>query len=140
MRFQASILLAGRIATGIQVPAELVEALCKGRQPPVRATVNGYTHRSTVAPMGEAFMLWVSAEVREVAVPPDLADALDRDPDARAPSTSSPTAASSGWCCRSSRPRPPRPGGSASPGRSRSCGRAATDRGERALPSPSRGS
>jgi hypothetical protein len=109
-RFQASILLAGRTAIGIQVPAELVEALGKGRRPPVHATVNGYTYRNTVpsmrgafllpvsaevreragvatvgalAPMGEAFMLWFSAEVREVAVPPDLADALDRDLDAR---------------------------------------------------------
>lgn len=104
-RFQAGILLAGRTAIGIQVPAELVEALGKGRRPPVRATVNGCSYRGTVAPMGGAFMLPVSAEVRErtgvaagdqvdadleldtepreVAVPPDLADALDRDLDAR---------------------------------------------------------
>jgi uncharacterized protein YdeI (YjbR/CyaY-like superfamily) len=67
-------------------------------------TINGYTYRSTVAVLGGRFMVPVSNEVRsnagvaagdeveveikldteprEVTVPPDLADALSRDPDA----------------------------------------------------------
>jgi len=33
----------------------------------VRATINGYTYRSSVAPMSGAFMLGISSEVREQA-------------------------------------------------------------------------
>lgn len=105
MRFRGIIQLSGKTATGIQVPAEVVEKLGSGKRPPVRVTINGYTYRSTVAPMGGEFMLPVSAEVREsagvaagdevdvdieldterreVTVPPDFMEALDRDEDAK---------------------------------------------------------
>jgi len=105
MRFRAEILLAGRTATGIEVPADVVEALGAGKRPPVRVTINGFTYRSTVAVMGGMFMVGVNAEnraaagvaagdvvdvdleldteVREVIVPADFADALDRDGEAR---------------------------------------------------------
>ena len=105
MRFRAIIQLGGKTATGIEVPAEIVASLGASKRPAVRVTINGYTYRSTVAPLGGAFMLPVSAEVREhagvaagdeadveialdtepreVAVPPDFADALGRDADAR---------------------------------------------------------
>ncbi len=105
MRFQATVELGGKTATGIRVPAEVVSALGPGKRPAVRVTINGYTYRSTVASMGRAFMLPVSAEVRrragivagdqvdinialdieprEVAVPPDFAEVLDGDTDAR---------------------------------------------------------
>jgi hypothetical protein len=105
MRFRAVLQLAGKTATGFSVPAEVVAALGTGKRPAVRVTINGHTYRSTVAPMGGEFMLPVSAEVRasagvaagdevdvdieldtaprEVAVPPDFAEALDRDADAR---------------------------------------------------------
>lgn len=105
MRFRAVIQLNGKTATGIQVPPEVVANLGTGRRPSVRVTINGYTYPSTVATMGGAFMLPVSAEVRagagvaagdavdvdieldteprEVSVPPDLGDALDHDADAR---------------------------------------------------------
>jgi hypothetical protein len=88
------------------VPPEVVEALGSGKRPAVRVTLNGYTYRSTVAPMSGAFYLPVSAEVRAasgaaagdevevnveldteprtVEVPPDLAAALDATPSARA--------------------------------------------------------
>ena len=105
MKFRATILLGGKTATGIQVPAEVVEGLGRSKRPAVRVTINAYTYRSTVASMGGVFMLPVSAEVRErtgvvvgdevaveveldtetreVAVPPDFNDALNRDADAR---------------------------------------------------------
>ena len=105
MRFRATIRLGGKTATGIQVPAEIVESLGSSRRPPVRVTINGHTYRSTVAVMGGQFMLPVSAEQREnagvaagdevdvdieldtepreVTVPPDLAEALDGDADAK---------------------------------------------------------
>jgi len=105
MKFRAVIQLGGKTATGIEVPAEVVADLGPGKRPPVRVTIGGHTYRSTVAVMGGAFLLPVSAEVRksagiaagdevevdleldteprEVIVPPDFADALDQAPDAR---------------------------------------------------------
>jgi hypothetical protein len=105
MRFRATIQLGGKTATGIHVPDEVVASLGSGKRPPVRVTVNGHTYRSSVASVGGEFMLPVSAEVREragvaagdevdvdieldtgpreVTVPPDFTDALDRDADAR---------------------------------------------------------
>jgi hypothetical protein len=105
MQFRATLLLGGKTATGIQVPSEVVAGLGSSKRPAVRVTINGYTYRSTVAVMGGEFMLPVSAEVREnagiaagdevevaieleaepreVAVPADFTDALDRDADAR---------------------------------------------------------
>lgn len=105
MEFRATLELGGKTATGIRVPAEVVAALGPSKKPAVRVTINGYTYRSSVASMGGAFMLPVSAEVRqnacisageevaveieldteprEVHVPPDFAEALDRDDDAR---------------------------------------------------------
>src|SRR5690348_3791840 len=105
MKFRAVILLNGKTATGIRVPDEVVVGLGSGKRPAVRATINGYTYRSTVAPMGGEYMLPVSAEVREragvaagdevdvdveldgapreVSVPPDLAEALDGDVEAK---------------------------------------------------------
>jgi Domain of unknown function (DUF1905)/Bacteriocin-protection, YdeI or OmpD-Associated len=104
MRFRATILLNGRTATGIEVPEEVVTAL-GSRRPPVRATIGGYTYRSSVASMGGRYLLPISAEVRgragvaagdevdveleldteprEVAVPPDLAELLEREPGAK---------------------------------------------------------
>jgi hypothetical protein len=98
-------LLGGKTATGIRVPPEVVASLGSSKRPSVRATINGYTYRSTVAPLGGEFMLPVSAEVREsagvaagdevdidleldtepreVTVPPDFMDALDGDADAK---------------------------------------------------------
>jgi hypothetical protein len=67
MRFRASLELAGKTATGMHVPPEVVEALGAGKRPPVRATINGYTYRSTVAVYGGEFLLGVSDEVRKAA-------------------------------------------------------------------------
>jgi hypothetical protein len=105
MRFRATLQLGGKTATGIVVPPDVVDALGAGKRPPVRVTINGHTYRSTVASMGGQFMLGVSAEnresarvaagdeieveleldtePRELAIPPDLASALEREPDAK---------------------------------------------------------
>ena len=105
MRFQATIELGGKTATGIRVPAEVVSGLGKGKQPAVRVTFNGHTYRTTVAVRGGQFLIPVSAqqresagvaagdqvdvdieldtEPREVALPPDFADALAAEADAR---------------------------------------------------------
>ena len=55
--FRTVILRAGKTATGIEVPAELVAKLGASKRPPVRVTVNGHTYRSTVAVMGGKFMV-----------------------------------------------------------------------------------
>jgi Domain of unknown function (DUF1905)/Bacteriocin-protection, YdeI or OmpD-Associated len=105
MRFRGKILLGGKTATGIRVPDEVVASLGPSKRPAVRVTIGGYTYRSCVATMGGEFMLPVNAEVRanagvaagdevdvdleldteprEVSLPSDFADALDRDADAR---------------------------------------------------------
>jgi hypothetical protein len=67
MEFRATIVLGGRTATGIQVPDEVVEKLGSGKRPPVVVTVEGYTYRTTVAPMGGAYWIPLAAEHREAA-------------------------------------------------------------------------
>lgn len=104
VKFHTKILQAGKTATGIQIPDEVIEKLGAGKRPPVRVTINGQTYRSTVAVMGGKFMVGVSAEnraktgvaggdevdvgieldtqPREVTVPADLAQALKANPSA----------------------------------------------------------
>jgi hypothetical protein len=106
MRFRTTIELGGKTATGFQVPPEVVEGLGSGKRPAVTVRIGSYTYRSTVAPMGGAFYLPLSAEHREAAgvaagdqveveveldtaprtveLPPDFAAALDADPAVRA--------------------------------------------------------
>lgn len=106
MRFRTTLQQEGRTATGFQVPADVVAALGKGKRPPVRVTINGYTYRSTVAAYGDVSMLPLAAEhraaagvqagdaldvdleldeaPREVTVPEDLAAALAADATAQA--------------------------------------------------------
>lgn len=101
MHFRTTIELGGKTATGFEVPPEVVESLGSGKRPPVRVTIGDHTYRSTVAPYGGVFMLPLSAEnreaagvaagdeieveleldtePREVAVPPDFAEALAND-------------------------------------------------------------
>ncbi|MEU4232050.1 YdeI/OmpD-associated family protein [Nonomuraea sp. NPDC026600] len=105
MRFRAVVQLNGKTATGIEVPAEVVEGLGGSKRPAVNVTINGYGYRSTVASMSGRYMLPISAEnrqgagvaagdeievaleldtaPREVAVPADLAAALDDAPEAK---------------------------------------------------------
>ena len=105
MKFRGTIELAGKTATGIEVPAAVVTKLGSSKKPAVRVTIKGYTYRSTIATMGGRFMLPISAQVREAAgvaardkvdvdveldtaprvvtVPPDFSRALTREPAAK---------------------------------------------------------
>ncbi|PQJ11040.1 hypothetical protein CJD36_013810 [Flavipsychrobacter stenotrophus] len=65
IEFSTTLLLAKKTATGIEVPAEVVDQLGAGKKPPVKITVNGYTYRSSIAVMGGVYMIGVSAAVRE---------------------------------------------------------------------------
>ena len=67
MKFKTKLLQAGKTATGIEIPAKIVESFGAGKKPPVRITINGYTYRNTVAVMGGVFMVGVSAEHRKGA-------------------------------------------------------------------------
>lgn len=65
-RFRATLHQAeGMKATGILVPAEVIDQLGKGQRPPVRVTINGYEYRTTVGVMGGQAMIGVSAAIRE---------------------------------------------------------------------------
>jgi hypothetical protein len=105
MKFRAVIMLGGKTATGIRVPEEIVAKLGASKKPPVKITIGDYTYRSTVASMGGKFMIPLSAEnrnganvaagdevevdieldsePRELNVPTDFSDALDREPEAK---------------------------------------------------------
>lgn len=105
MRLRTVINSAGKTAAGIVVPEEFVEALGGGRRPKVRVTAQGYTFRTSIAPMGGVFMMPITNETRagsglvpgevadfeieldleprEVAAPADLAAALAADGAAR---------------------------------------------------------
>lgn len=105
MKFRTTIEGAGKTAAGMKVPPEVVATLGTSRKPAVKVTINGYTHRSTVATVSGAFMVGVppvfregagvgpgddveveivlDTEPREVTVPPELAAALARDAAAR---------------------------------------------------------
>ncbi len=99
MRFESTVELGGKTATGIPIPDEIIEALGSSKRPPVAITVNGHTYRTTAVRMGGRFLVPLSAEnreaagvaageditvdleadtaPREVALPDDLAAAMD---------------------------------------------------------------
>jgi len=105
MKFTTTIVLDGN-NTGIEVPADVMSALGTAKRIPVVVTLGGHTYRSSVAPYKGRLMISLSAanreaagvsggdevEValepdtapREVAVPADLAGALEGDPAAKA--------------------------------------------------------
>ncbi len=64
MRFRATVLLGGKTATGIEVPADVVASLGSSRRPKVRATINGFTYRSSVASIGDGREVHASCERR----------------------------------------------------------------------------
>jgi hypothetical protein len=104
--FRATIQQTGKTACGIEVPEAVITALGGSKRPAVSVTLNDYTYRSTVAPMGGGWWVGVNADhreasglkggdevqvtlaldtaPREIEVPPELAAALDADPEAKA--------------------------------------------------------
>jgi hypothetical protein len=67
-KFKTTVLQAeGMNATGIEVPARIVEGFGQGKKPKVAITIKGYTYRSTVAVMGGKFMLPLAKEHRDAA-------------------------------------------------------------------------
>jgi hypothetical protein len=99
MRFESTVELGGKTATGIPVPDDVVAGLGGSNRPPVTITVNGYRYRTTAVRMGGRFLVPLSAEhreaaglaagdsvtvdialdtaPREVVLPPDLESAMD---------------------------------------------------------------
>jgi hypothetical protein len=93
-------------ATGVEVPAEVVDALGDGRRPKVAITINRHSWRSRIASMNGRSLVGISAanraaakialgdeidvtleldtEPRVVAEPTDLAMALDTNQSVRA--------------------------------------------------------
>jgi hypothetical protein len=106
MKFHTTIKQAGKTATGIQIPAEVIEQLGAGKKPPVKMSVNGYVYRSTVATVDGNYMVGFNADhraasgiqggdevdveieldtqPRTVELPADFARALDHEPKAKA--------------------------------------------------------
>lgn len=105
MKFQAKVMPSGN-AAGIEVPADVIEALGPQARPLITVTINGHSWRSRLALMRGERLVGISAanraasgigmgdvievdleldrEPRVVDEPPDLAAALDSDLDARA--------------------------------------------------------
>lgn len=105
MKFRAKVIPSGN-ATGVEVPQRVIDAFGSGKRPKVVITINGHSWRSRVASMGGRFIVGISAanraasrigegdvvevdlkldtEPRVVPEPPDLAKALNDDPEARA--------------------------------------------------------
>ncbi|GLY94944.1 YdeI/OmpD-associated family protein [Actinoplanes sp. NBRC 103695] len=105
MRITAELQATGGNTTGFPIPDEVVGDLGGGGRPKVVVTVNGYEYQSSIAKMGGAYWLGVSAERRTAAgvkagdvveldivldtrertvdVPEDLALALAAEPEAK---------------------------------------------------------
>ncbi|THG33600.1 DUF1905 domain-containing protein [Naasia lichenicola] len=63
MTYSTTMHLTGR-NTGVPVPEEMLDQLGGGKRPAVNVTVNGYAYRSTVARMGERFLIAFSSDKR----------------------------------------------------------------------------
>src|SRR3954470_18692978 len=103
--FTTTLQLKGRSATGIPVPADVLDGLGGSKRPAVTVTLNGHTYRTTVGVVAGESLIPVSAEVRAgaggapgdtldvrieldteprpVPLPADLDAALDGEDDAR---------------------------------------------------------
>ena len=103
--FRAELLQSGKTTAGFEVPDEIVSELRGGGHPKVVVRIGGYEFRTSIARMGERYMLGVSNErrtesgiapgethdvevtldtaPREVELPEDLATALAGDREAK---------------------------------------------------------
>jgi hypothetical protein len=105
MKSHAELQLDGKTATGITVPADVLDSLGAGRRPSVSVTIYGHNFRSTIGSMGGVAKIPVSSAVRtaagvaagdmldvevildtaprQVSVPEDLTAALADKPETR---------------------------------------------------------
>ena len=105
MKFRAVIQLDGKTATGMTVPADIVEKLGAGKRPKVLVKIGDYSYQSSIATMDGVYKLPISAAHREgagvaagdevevdievdttprtVDVPSDLQELLDKNPKAK---------------------------------------------------------
>ncbi len=67
MRFRGMVQLNGKTATGIEVPADVVEELGGGKRAAVTVTLNAYSYRTTLGSVDGVPMIPVSGEVRDAA-------------------------------------------------------------------------
>jgi Bacteriocin-protection, YdeI or OmpD-Associated/Domain of unknown function (DUF1905) len=67
MKFRSVVVLGGKTATGIEVPASVVEKLGGGGRPLVTVTINGHTYPSAIAVRGGTALIPLSAENRTKA-------------------------------------------------------------------------
>lgn len=82
MRFSAELEATGGNTAGFRVPERVVEALGGGKRPKVTVTVNGYSYRNTVAPMGGEFWIGVAMTHRGPAgLEPGRTYEWDLEPD-----------------------------------------------------------
>ena len=131
-RFRAELRSAGDSGgAGFDVPLEVAAALSDAKRPPVTVTVNGHEFRTRLAvyggqsmvgvtkanraaagiDVGDAFdvLLALDTAPREVAVPPDLAQALAGEPSPPRRSTACRSRIGASTCNGSPRPSAPRP-------------------------------
>lgn len=85
MRFTSSLWADENGNAGIVVPSQVVNDLGGGKHPKVVVTLNGFTYRSSVAKMGDQFLIPASKARRaegnlEVDVPYDIDIELDTAP------------------------------------------------------------
>jgi hypothetical protein len=85
VKFTSQLQITEADNAGIVVPAEAVTALGGGNHPKVVVTLNGFTYRSSVAKMGDLFLIPASKARRvegklEVGVPYDIEIELDTAP------------------------------------------------------------
>lgn len=85
MQFTSSLQVPEADNAGILVPPVVVEQLGGGNHPKVQLTLNGFTYRSSIAKMGDAFWIPVSKARRaesnlEVGVPYEIEIELDTAP------------------------------------------------------------
>lgn len=65
--FSAELLLNGKTATGIEVPASVIESLGGGKRAAAVVSFSGYSYRTTIGAMDGRSMIPVSAEHRAAA-------------------------------------------------------------------------
>ncbi len=66
-RFRTTLRKAGKSATGIVVPPEVIAGLARGHRPAVRVSIGEHSYRSTVGVMDGVHMVSVSAANRAAA-------------------------------------------------------------------------